>query len=200
MDMAYSGQTVTNPVTTEEITFLETARDREGERLLFDCRVGLNGAVLPAHIHATQEERLEVVEGTLGVMLGDGIYTLRVGQSIAMPANVKHQWWNAGNDDLLIRVEVVPPRQLEAVLETVSGMAHEGKLRRNGMPKDVFAFVDLLRASETYAPGVPRWMQWTALRIAGAIGRMLGYDAAFTRYQTHGPELVSTGTDRHDAA
>lgn len=198
--MAYSGQTITNPVTTEEITFLETALDTEGERLLFDCRVGLTGAVLPAHIHATQDENLEVVEGTLGVMLGDSLYILHEGQSIAMPAEVKHQWWNAGEGDMLIRVEAVPPRQLEAVLKAVSGMAHEGRLRRNGMPRNVFDLVNLLRLSETYAPGVPRWMQWTALRIAGTVGSLLGYDAAFTRYQSQAPELAVAGSDQHHAA
>src|SRR5579864_2653161 len=106
--MAYSGQTITNPVTTEEITFLQTAQDTKGERLLFDCRVGVNGAVLPAHIHATQAENLEVVEGVLGVMLGDSLYILNEGQGITMPANVRHQWWNAGEDEMLIRVDVVP--------------------------------------------------------------------------------------------
>jgi mannose-6-phosphate isomerase-like protein (cupin superfamily) len=193
--MAYSGQTISNPVTAEQITFLETTRDTEGARLLFDCRVGLTGGVLPAHIHAAQAEHLEVIEGTLGVLLGDSTYVLREGQSIAMPAKFKHQWWNADDDELLLRVEVVPPRRLEAVLEAVSGMAHEGRLRGNGMPRNVFDLANLVRLSETYAPALPVWVQWIGLRLASWLSPLLGHDPSFARYRTQTPEMVPAGTD-----
>jgi mannose-6-phosphate isomerase-like protein (cupin superfamily) len=198
--MAYAGQTISNPVTGEEFTFLETTEDTQGQRLLFDCRVGPHGVPLPPHIHTTQEEHLEVLAGTLGVMLGDNVYTLRAGQDIVLPANIKHQWWNAKREVLLMRVEVVPPRQLEAVLEAVSGMAHEGKLAGNGMPKNPFNLANLLRLSETFTPAVPIWMQRIALGVAVSIGRLLGYDAESTQYRTETHVLAPAGTDHSDAA
>lgn len=198
--MAYAGQTISNPITAEQITFLATTEDTRGERLVFDCRVGLDGRPLPPHIHATQDEHLEVFAGTVGVMLGGRIYTLQAGQSLTLPTKIKHQWWNAGRDELYMRVEVVPPRHLEAVLEAVSGMAHDGKLRGNGMPKNPITLANLLRLSETFTPGVPIWMQHITLMIAASVGRLLGYDPAFTQYQTGPREPVHVGGDRHDAA
>ncbi|HEX6507476.1 MAG TPA: cupin domain-containing protein [Chloroflexota bacterium] len=207
--MAYAGQTITNPVTSEQITFLETTEDTQGDRLLFDCRVGPHGVPLPPHIHATQEEHLDVLDGTLGVMLGGKIYTLQPGQNIVLPARIKHQWWNAGRDHLSLRVAAVPARQLEAVLEAVAGMAHEGKLGRNGMPRDPFNLANLLRLSETFTPAMPIWVQRLALTVAASGGRLLRYDATFIQYrtpagevreQTETYEIMPAGTDRHDAA
>jgi len=198
--MAYTGQTISNPATGERFTFLQTTEDTGGERLLFDCRVRPDGKPLPPHIHTTQEEHLEVVDGTLGVMLDDQIYVLQEGQDIVLPVRVKHQWWNAGRDELYMRVEVVPARQLEVVIEAVSAMARDGEVRANGMPRNPFKLVNVLRLAETYTPGVPIWMQLIALIAVASVGRLLGYDAAFTQYRAIEPEREQVSPDRSDAA
>src|SRR5687768_3990241 len=70
-DMAYRGQTLENPASGERITFRETAADTGGELLAIDLELPA-GRRVPGgqHIHPKQEERFEVVEGTMRFKLG----------------------------------------------------------------------------------------------------------------------------------
>ncbi|HEX8917909.1 MAG TPA: cupin domain-containing protein [Chloroflexota bacterium] len=198
--MAYAGQTIGNPITGEQITFLETTDDTRGERLLFDCLVRPDGIRLPPHVHSRQEERLEVLAGTLGVMRGDKVYTLRPGHKVVLPRRIKHQWWNAGRNEMKMRVQVTPPRHLEVVLEAMSVMAHEGKLRENALPSSPFDLVHLLKLSETYTPQVPIWIQRIALALGVSIGWLLGYDPDLKQYRSDSYEPLRMERDRPNAA
>jgi mannose-6-phosphate isomerase-like protein (cupin superfamily) len=180
--MAYPGQTITNPVTGEKITFVKTTTDTRGEILIFDCRVTPGGARLPAHVHSSQEERFSIVSGTLGVMIGGKKQELRAGDRAVLPARIKHQWWNTGHDEVHFQVEVAPARNLEAVLEAVCGMGKDGKLNKNAMPRNPFLLAQLGRLSESYLPIIPIWMQKPMLAIGSALGWILGYDPRFSQY------------------
>lgn len=182
--MARKGTSIYNPVTTEHLTFLTTTEETDGEYFEFECRVGPNGIPLPPHVHDTQEERFEILSGTLGVMLGGEHYELRPGEKAILPAGVKHQWWNAGETDVAFRVVAAPARNLEAVLEANAGMAIEGKLnKKSAMPKNPFNMVNLGRLGETYLPIVPIGLQKLMLSIGSAVGRVFGADPKFTYYR-----------------
>lgn len=181
--MATRGQTITNPITHEHITFLKTSEETGGESLVFDCRVTPGGVPLRPHVHATQEERFEILSGTLGVMLGGKKMILHPGDRVVLPAKIKHQWWNAGNDEVHFRVEVVPPRNLETVLEVVSALAHAGKMNKQCMPRNPFVLAQFGELSETYLPVVPIWMQKVGLAMGSTMGSLLGYDPTFPQYR-----------------
>ena len=182
--MAYRGQVIYNPVTREQFTILKTSEDTNGESLLFECRVAPGGAVLPGHVHETQEERFEIISGTLGVMVGGEKRTLRAGDRVILPARVKHQWWNAGDDEVAFLVEVVPARNLESTLELLAALAHAGKLNGNAMPKNPFYLVQVGRLSETYLPVIPIWMQKIGLTMGYGAAWWFGFDHRLARYQT----------------
>jgi quercetin dioxygenase-like cupin family protein len=182
--MAYAGQELSNPITHERFTFVRTTQDTNGERLVFDTRVTPGGATIPAHIHTSQEEHFEVFSGSLGVMLDGEKQILESGDTIVLPAGIKHQWWNAGDEEIRFRVEVAPARNLEAVIEALSGMAQEGKLNRRGTPKNLFRLAQLATFSETYLAGIPIWLQKPLLALGSALSRLLGCDPAFTEYRT----------------
>jgi mannose-6-phosphate isomerase-like protein (cupin superfamily) len=182
--VARRGESIYNPVTKEYITFLRTTDETNGETLEFECRVAPDGIPLPPHVHETQEERFEVLSGTLGVMLGGKKFELRSGDKAILPARVKHQWWNAGDTEVAFRVEAEPARNLEAVLEANAGMAISGKLGgKRAMPKNPFLLADMGRLGETYLPVVPIWMQKIGLTMAATVGRALGIDPSLTSYR-----------------
>jgi hypothetical protein len=60
------GQTLVNPVTGERMTFVETAADTGGERVVIELRADPGGSVAAAHVHPSQWETFKVVSGTLG--------------------------------------------------------------------------------------------------------------------------------------
>ena len=68
--MAYAGQTISNPVSGERITFVKTAADTNGELLAIDMTLAADGHVPGAHVHPEQEERFEVVSGTMVFRMG----------------------------------------------------------------------------------------------------------------------------------
>jgi quercetin dioxygenase-like cupin family protein len=192
--MAYAGQTINNPVTGEHITFLKTTQETGGQALVFECRVEPNKVSLAPHRHIDQVEHFTVISGTLGASVGREVYTLLPGQSLTLPANVVHQWWNATDDEAVFRVEVTPARNLEATLEAICGLANAGKLTRSAMPRNPFLLAQFGKLSGTYLPGIPVWMQRIGLTMGSAMGQLLGYDPAFASFRT--PALpVPAATD-----
>jgi mannose-6-phosphate isomerase-like protein (cupin superfamily) len=172
--MAYAGQTIDNPVTGEHITFLTTTSETRGEFLRFDCRVEPGKARLAPHLHTSQTERFTMLEGTLGARVGDEIYTLLPGQSLTLPTRVVHQWWNPTDETVRFQVEVTPARNLEATLEPICGMAQDGKLTRQAMPRNPFRLAQFGKLSETYLPVIPVWLQRIGLTMGATMGRILG--------------------------
>ena len=64
--MAYKGHTIENPASGERITFRETAATTGGELVAIDLELPAGRRVPgPPHIHPRQEERFEVVAGTM---------------------------------------------------------------------------------------------------------------------------------------
>jgi len=49
-----TGQTLVNPVTGERMTFVETAADTDGERVVIELRAEPGGSVAAAHAHPSQ--------------------------------------------------------------------------------------------------------------------------------------------------
>jgi quercetin dioxygenase-like cupin family protein len=191
------GEVYYNPVTHEQFTFIQTAAESNGRATVFELSVTPGGATLPAHVHAYQEERFTVISGTLGVMVGGKKHTLYPGQSISLPRRVKHQWWNAGDYAVRFRVEVLPSRSFDAVIESVVGLALEGKLNKNGMPRNPFLLASFAKLSECYLPGIPLWIQKPMVDVGSAIGAALGYDPSFRRYRA---EATATATMPAQAA
>jgi mannose-6-phosphate isomerase-like protein (cupin superfamily) len=64
--MAVTGQTLVNPASGERITFRTTAAKSDGELVAIDLELPAGGRVPGGlHVHPKQEERFEVVRGTM---------------------------------------------------------------------------------------------------------------------------------------
>ena len=84
--MAYAGQILENPITGERIIFRETAADTGGELLAIDLVLAPDGHVPGAHVHPAQEERFEVVSGTMKFRLGRKKIIAHSGDVVVVPA------------------------------------------------------------------------------------------------------------------
>ncbi len=70
---------------------LESARDTEDQTLLLDY-IAPPRAKVSRHIHRDQEERFEVVSGTLGVRVAGRELILGPGQDAIGPPGIPHEW------------------------------------------------------------------------------------------------------------
>jgi quercetin dioxygenase-like cupin family protein len=194
--VAQVGQVITNPITYERITFRTTTEETEGQSLVFDCAVAPGGTPLPPHVHSNQEERFEMASGTLGIMCGGETRILTAGERATLPVGIKHQWWNAGKSVARFRVEAVPARNLERVLEVVSIMSRNGRMNKHGIPKNLIELANLGRLSNTYVPVVPIILQKITIACISTVGRPLGYKPDFSQYWSRSSlqEAVATST------
>jgi quercetin dioxygenase-like cupin family protein len=133
--MAYAGQVIENPVSGERITFLQTAADTEGELVAIDLELPADGKVPGMHVHPIQEERFEVLEGTMGFTLGWTTVVAEPGEVVVVPPGVRHGFANAGEDRARARVEIRPALRMEQLFETAAALAREGRTWKSGMPK-----------------------------------------------------------------
>jgi quercetin dioxygenase-like cupin family protein len=71
------------------------------------------------HVHP---KRFQVISGRLGARVDGVERTLAAGDEVSVPAGTPHDWWNAGDEDASVLVEIAPlnTRFLE-MLATRSG-------------------------------------------------------------------------------
>jgi mannose-6-phosphate isomerase-like protein (cupin superfamily) len=178
--MAYTGQIISNPVSGERITFLQTARDTAGERLEFELELTPDGHVPGAHVHPEQEERFHVLSGRMKFRRGWRRVVAEAGETVVVPAGTVHRFENAGDDVARCRVEVVPALDMEHLLETTVELALEGNTTRKGMPKPLHLalFVSRFRR-EVRAPFPPAWIVRALMSPLAAVARARGHAARY---------------------
>jgi mannose-6-phosphate isomerase-like protein (cupin superfamily) len=173
--MAYAGQTIGNPISGERITFRKTAADTDGEVLAFDLELSPDGNVPGMHVHPSQEERFEVVEGTMRFRRRGRKVVAKPGEVVVVPPRVRHKFQNGGDEEAHVRVEVRPALRMEQL-----ELAEEGRTNSKGMPKplDLALFVHEFK-DEVTGPFLPGWLQRMVLAPLAWIARKRGRGARY---------------------
>jgi quercetin dioxygenase-like cupin family protein len=174
--MAYAGQILENPQSGERFIFRKTAADTNGEYLEFDLELQPDGKVPGKHVHPKQEERFEVLDGTMKFKLGRRTIVAKAGDIVTVPAGKAHKFQNGGVTTAHVRVTVTPALKMEELFETVCELAADGRTLSNGMPKplDLALFVSQYR-EEVQAPFPPATLQRASLAPLAAIAKARGH-------------------------
>lgn len=187
--MIRAGDTIENPVTGERVTFLKTSAETNGEMVLIDTTVAPNGFVAAEHIHPYQSERFEILEGVVEFKLDGETVVARAGDEVMVEAGAAHQFRNIGEEEVRFLTEVCPALSFEEFLETMFGLAADGKTNAKGMPNPFQLAVvmneqfDLVRL-----PFPPAWVQKIGLALGAPLGKLLGYESAYVPEYAYEPE------------
>jgi quercetin dioxygenase-like cupin family protein len=185
-----AGEVLAIDITGVTIRFIETAAETNGEYTLIEVSLAPGGGVPMAHVHPYQSETFEVLEGELSMRAGREKLIAYAGDVVAVTPGERHRFWNAGDAPVRFRCTVAPALGFERFIETMFALAADGKLGRRGMPSPLrLAPIALAHFDDARAPVIPAWLQKAGLAPAAAIGRMLGYGAAYDRTAPAG-ELV----------
>jgi quercetin dioxygenase-like cupin family protein len=180
--MIRAGDVLENPVTGERLVFRKTARETGGEAVVVEAYVKPNGFVAAAHVHPHQEERFQVLTGSVGFRVGQHRLVAVPGARITVPAGTPHKFWNAGEEEAHFVCEVRPALQFEQLIETMYGLAADGKTNRKGMPNPLrLAVIARHHFEDVRLPFPPAWMQRVGLALGAPLGRLIGYEAAYRR-------------------
>jgi quercetin dioxygenase-like cupin family protein len=179
--MAYVSQTLENLASGERITFRRTAADTDGQLVAIDLELP-RGARVPGglHIHPVQEERFEVVRGTMRFRLRRDKVIAGPGTVVVVPPGMPHDFANAGDEEALVRVEVRPALRMEQLFEVAVSLAAEGRTMMNGIPKplDLALFAREFE-QEVQAAFPPLWVQRLALAPLAWLARRRGYASRY---------------------
>ena len=122
------------PVTLERAGIVVLPWQNDEGRVVADLTALPGARVAGEHLHPALHERFSVRGGEL-TMLRDGQRSvLRAGEEAHIEPGVWHDWWNAGDVDAIVRVEITPGERFAHMIETLFGLAREGHVNKRGMP------------------------------------------------------------------
>lgn len=190
--MVRAGDVIDNPILGDSIKVLQTPADTAGE--LFQAEITLvpNALGPPLHIHPTLEDRFLARTGSLGVEINGKRRVLAPAEEAVAPPGVPHRFWNAGDEPASFLAEVRPGTPgFIAFIETLYGLARDGKTNARGLPNPLQAAV-LFRAykDDVVPASPPPPLQPVLFGIMAAVGRLLGFRAYYPEYSKSGGTLA----------
>lgn len=178
--MAKPGDVIKNPHLGDRIVFRKTRNETNGELLEFDLFAQPSAAGPPPHVHPKSEEHFEIVSGRLQAEVNGTPMSFAEGESFTVPAGVPHTWWNEGREEAQVRVTLMPEGGMESFLETLYGLAQDGKTNEKGVPN----FLQLAVTASAYfdtnhLAKPPLAVQKAVFGVLAPLGRLLGYHADY---------------------
>jgi hypothetical protein len=86
-----------------------------------------------------------------------------------------------------MRVEFRPALRTEVVFETLMGLAAEGKVRRNGMPRALQASVFIQEYGEELYFPIPGPIKIVLAKVVAPVARRFGYAPSYEKYSGGDP-------------
>ncbi len=126
--MAQPGDELLNPHTGQTIRFVSI----ESELLVMESSYRAGGMPAPAHLHPSQEERFEVLEGGVRSELDGERRDLAAGDRLIIPPGAPHSFGGHPDRDGRVRWEVRPALRTAELFELLFGLADGSR----AMPED----------------------------------------------------------------
>ena len=123
------------------------------------------------HVHVNQDEGGEVISGQLSAIVDGKSITLGPGERAFFPRGVRHRWWNAGDEPLVVKGTAEPAGDLDQFL---AGIFEIINASASGRPSPFYiAHLSLRHPSQRLSPA-PAWVDRIVFRIIVAIGTVVG--------------------------
>jgi Cupin domain len=149
--------------------------------VLVETIVRPHGFVAAAHVHPFQTERFEVLEGVLGLRMGQKELLAQPGDVAVVSPGTPHRFWNAGQGEARFLCEVRPALRFESLIETMFTLATDGKTNGKGMPNPLrLAVIAKAHFDTVRLPFPPPALQRAALAVGAPLGKLLGYQPTTT--------------------
>ena len=179
--MAKAGDILEHPVTGEKIVFRKTAKDTGGELMQADVIMRPHGFVAAEHVHPLQEERFEVLSGSVKFRVRGVKREVHAGEIAVVPPGTPHVWWNDGDQEAHVLVDVRPALRFDEFFETFFGLAQAGKVsKKTGLPNLlVLALVMREFEQELHLAQPPAAAQRVVFGLLASVGRLLGYQGHY---------------------
>ena len=181
--MAYKNKVIHNPKTGQTIKFLQTAKDTDGALLEMESTLVPFSKEPKAHYHPSQEEDFTILTGRLHVKIGGQLRVLQAGDTLRINRNVVHSMWNGSNKETVLNWKVQPALDTEYFLQTLMGLADDGKTNKEGMPGILQLAITAKRFSHVVRLSKPSFViQSILFSILNPFALLFGYKAVYQKY------------------
>lgn len=192
--MIRAGFTIDNPITQTHSVVLESDAETGGRGWLLELTCVPKAAPdVAEHLHLTWTETFEIVRGTAFYKV-DGVQkTAEAGDTfVVRPRQFHVHPWHAGDTKLIYRQKndfgQPDPQAVQEVLgvfATIAGLAREGKVNQQGLPKNPLQLAATLRVLTRYGGYVKGPLIAVQDFTAASLGRVaeaLGYRGVYPQY------------------
>jgi quercetin dioxygenase-like cupin family protein len=180
------GEVWENPISREWATVLELPHQNPERRAVAELLALVGARVVGEHRHPGIVEHFTVLQGELTVKCDGQTSILCQGETATIKPNVWHDWWNAGDRDARVRVEVTPGERFAHMIETFFGLARLGYTDGKGMPYLLQLALTAREFSDVIVfRSPPLVVQRVLFGTLAPIARLRGYRATY-------PQLCQT--------
>jgi uncharacterized cupin superfamily protein len=181
--MSKAGDIFENPITSERAVVRVGTEDSGGDLVITDLYVSPGGRVAAEHVHQVINEWFTPVSGRVGFRVNGQDAVAEIGQRLHVSPGTAHDWWNAGDEETHVVVEVSPAARFEEAISTTFGLARDGKTNANGLP-NLLQLALLSREFEDvlYFTNPPRAVQKVLFAVLAPVARLLGYRGSYPEY------------------
>lgn len=175
--MAKTNQVIENKTFGDKVKFLVTAADSDGRLMRMKLWVNPGGDGPPLHVHPLQHETFTMLKGDLNMTCNGRDFILREGESITVPPNTAHTFWNDSGMEVQALVDISPALKGEFFIESVYSLDVQGKTsRKTGLP-NLLQFAALLNESYrgVFVVGPPVFAQKIMAKLVGGFAKLIGY-------------------------
>ena len=172
-----------HPVTGERIVIRKRARDTGGELFEMNLYLAPGGYIPKTHVHPNQEERFEI-SGAPAMFRVAGVERLyQPGEVAVVPPGTPHVWWNPSDKEVTTLIQFRPALDTETFFETFFGLAADGKVGKNGLPKPLqMLLLGREYRREMALPPREQAILGPIAMLVAPIARALGYRGRYERY------------------
>ncbi|CAL2077897.1 cupin domain-containing protein [Tenacibaculum sp. 190524A02b] len=170
--MRYKKSEFSNSVIKDRIEVIENSK----HILRFRTFLEKGGGQNQLHYHTKINETFKVVQGELSVVLNKKESILKAGSSYTIPASTAHMFYNNSNEQVIFDVEILNPQKMIHGLKIMYGLANEGKINKEGLPKNIFYLTIALHMMDTFSPRIPYFIQKSGILILASLGKVLGIE------------------------
>jgi mannose-6-phosphate isomerase-like protein (cupin superfamily) len=166
-------ETIEAPVMGQRITCLASTVSTGGELLRFRFWMRGDAFPPPVHVHPRQEERIEVLSGSVLSLSGGVRRVLGPGGTISTPPGEPHTVGPAGDEAVEMIVEFRPALGFERFAERTFALDRAGHLNAKGRGSPLRLATARPHEAEFFVPRVPIGLQRAILRALDRLAQWL---------------------------
>jgi quercetin dioxygenase-like cupin family protein len=185
---------IENPLTNSKTKVIESDQETNGMGWLLEvtCQPKAKPDI-KEHIHLSWTETFEIISGEAFYKVNGTERRASTGESFNVTPGQKHVHpWCAGNEPLVYtqknEFDKHSPDAVQEVLgvfATVAGLAREGKVNKDGLPKNPLQLAATLRTLAKhggYDASIPIGTSKFVSATLGKLAELLGYQGVYSKY------------------